>query len=627
MSDDERPKKDPEGDIQAHPETDSNEYPEDKNTSLSAKSVTVQPEPAATDDEPDNSDDAAVATVSPVAPSRGRRLWQWVTSHKKVSIPAAIIVLVLALLAIPVTRYLLAGLVLKQTYGVTVIDAATKQPVSSAVVSLRGVQATTDSRGQAQLHVPVGKTTLSVTKKYYKGLQSEVLVPIARQKFNHEIQLTATGRQITITLRNTISKQPLTNATVRAAGTEAKTNQQGQAILVVPANQQAVTVTLSATGYNEAKQTVQVTGQTLAANDFTLTPTGKLYFLSNKTGKIDVVKTNLDGSAREVVVAGTGKEEAANTSLLASRDWKYLALHARRDSEKPKLYLIDTATDKLTVMDEGDAAFSLVGWSNHDFAYTVERDKIPYWQGKHQAIKSYNASTQKLTTLDETRAEGSQDNAAYEYLNTPYLVNNEVVFVKSWSSYGRYNYNDAILNGKQLTLNSVRTDGAAKKVIKGYDRRTQEQYASLELRAYKANEVYVLYDKGEKNSTVEEYDNGQLTTAAGITRNDFYNKPYATYLVSPNDKATGWSESRDGKTAVFAGDSHGSGEKQVALLPPEYYVYGWHSDNYLLVSKSGNELYAMPIQGTKDEKALLKITDYYRPGRTFPGYGGGYGGL
>src|SRR6185369_16053847 len=114
-----------------------------------------------------------------------------------------------------------------------------------------------------------------------------------------------------------------------------------------------------------------------------------IYFLSKASGKIDVVKTNLDGTDRQTVLAGTGKEEDTDTILLASRDWKYLALKSRRDGKAVKLYLIDTSNDKLTTIDEGNATFDMVGWQNDYFVYYVYRNNVKSWQPKGSSLKSY----------------------------------------------------------------------------------------------------------------------------------------------------------------------------------------------------------------------------------------------
>jgi hypothetical protein len=82
--------------------------------------------------------------------------------------------------------------------------------------------------------------------------------------------------------------------------------------------------------------------------------------------------------------------------LLASRDWKYLALLSKRDGgENAKLFLINTSNDSVATMDEGDATFLLSGWSEHRFVYRVIRNKLADWTPKKQALKSFDAENQK----------------------------------------------------------------------------------------------------------------------------------------------------------------------------------------------------------------------------------------
>jgi hypothetical protein len=586
------------------------------------------------DADTDQSNGISIEDVAPVAPVPAKQpfvkwFWHWLLTHKKIAIPGFVVVVLGVLAAVPFTRYALAGLVLRQQFTVTVVDVQTNQPVSSATVELAGKKALTDGRGNARLHVPVGQADVAVSKKYFKNLSQSVLVPIGSQKAALQIRLQATGRQVPVAVVNKITKKAVAGATILALDTEAKTDKQGKATVVIPADKQTVTVTIKASGYNDSLQTLQVTTQAVAANDFAIIPEGKVHFLSNKSGKIDVIASNLDGSEREVVLAGTGREVRDDTALLASRDWKYLALYARRDSEKPKLYLIETATGKLTTMDEGAADFTLIGWKDHSFVYTVTRTQLKDWEPKRQAIKSYNAPTQKITTLDETKAEGGEVRAVYERIGQAYVVDNEIVYPKYWHTYTtQYYLPYPNVDDKQITLNTVQADGKAKKVIKGYATRTsQGNQANVVLRLRGADGLYVLYDTYEADSVVEEYTSGQLHTAAAMKRGDFYNSSYTTYLISPSGDMTAWSDSRDGKSALFVGNKQGDDGKQLVALPAEYYVYGWYGDSYMLVSKNGNELYILSGSEAKDEQALLKVSDYYRSGGDYRGYGGGYGGL
>lgn len=566
------------------------------------------------------------ATVSSDRPSALERVWRWIVAHKKFSIPAVIAAILLLLGLLPFTRYALAGLVLTQQYSVEVVDAQTKRPVSSADIVIGDDKATTDGNGRATLKAAVGNATLTVSKKYYQSASQKVLVPIGEQKQPLQINLTATGRQVPLAVVNKISGKAIAEATIKALDVEVKTDKDGKAALVVPADKREVEVVISAKDYNQARQIVQVTTEEVDVNKLALTPVGKIYFLSNQSGKIDVVKANLDGTERTVVLAGTGKEDRHNTSLLASRDWRYLALHARRDSDKPKLYLIDTANDKLIVMDEGDAEFVLAGWSGHHFVYTVTRN-ISTDQPKRQALKSYNAQTGKLTTLDETRVQVDQGGGGfvYEHMNNVNILDNEIVYAKNWSSEWRYYFNHQLLDDKQAAFNSVKPDGKAKKIVKAFSRTEQNStYVQVDARPHKAQEVYVMQGNNP-STTVEVYKDGQLRVAPTVSRDDFYNNSYLTYLVSPSGERSFWAEPRDGRSVFFLGNKSGENIRQLGALR-EYAVYGWFGDDYLLVSKNSSELYIMPATTLESEEPKIKIADYYRS-REYYGYGYGYGGL
>ena len=55
-----------------------------------------------------------------------------------------------------------------------------------------------------------------------------------------------------------------------------------------------------------------------------------------------------------------------------------------------------------------------------------------------------------------------------------------------------------------------------------------------------------------------------------------------------------------------------------------YSVYGWYSDDYLLVSKNNSQLSIVPVGGLS---APLALTNYYKPGQNVASYSYGYGGL
>jgi hypothetical protein len=554
--------------------------------------------------------------------SIGARVKQWGAAYwakKKLTLPLTALVLLIIILAVPFTRYETLGLFLKKPVTVTVVDSKTGAPVSSAQVTVSGKTFNTASNGKIVQQLKLGSKTLNVSKQYYQPSSQGVTVTLSAGHNSFKVALVATGRQVPVVVVNKVTGKPVANAAINVLHTEAKTDKNGKATIVLPVGASTQKGTVSVSGYNTTAVTVQVTEQAVAANTFTITPAGKLYFLSNQSGKIDVVKTNLDGTDRQTVLAGTGKEEPRETSLLASRDWKYLALLAKR-GDKASVYLIDTTNgDKLTTMDEGNATFSLIGWNDDTFVYQVNRDNVSNWQPNAQALKSFNAPTGKLTVLDQTQGEGTgQYDYGFNQYSSTYLINSQVLFAKSWytSSYPSH------LDGKSVDLVSMKTDGSGKKVVKSFPIPGGTSYSYyVNLTVYEPNGIYI-QTPGNPNSVYYKYEDGVVKTADGVTDQTFYNQAYPTFLQSPDNNQTFWSDQRDGKNALFVGNKEGEDKKQIATLS-EYSPYGWYTDTYLLVSKNSSELYIMPSSGGTP----VKIIDYYKPAVTYRGYGGGYGGF
>lgn len=543
-----------------------------------------------------------------------RNKWTWV----------GVAALLVVIFAVPLTRYQVLGLVVKRPVVLTIIDSKTMAPVSNARVELAGATGQTDGAGQAKFSAPVGQGTLVITKQYYQPTETSYFVGFKPAKAA-PVKVVATGRLVPITIVNKVTGEALKGAEVRVLKTTAKTDVRGRTDVALPARNAKESVKVTLTGYNPLETKLQVTDQAVKANSFELTPAGRLYFLSNQRDTIDVVRTNLDGSGRHTVLEGTGREEKASTSLLASRDWRYLVLKARRDGAQAGLYLIDTTKDEVTAFETGAANFDLIGWYGHTFVYNMTRDGVPNWQTSRQMIKSYDAANQQPNQLDQTQAEG--DAAAYAYQNFAnfYLVNGAVVYTTAWTA----SADDAssALGSKNNTIRAVQTSGSgqSKKDYQSLPATTASYNRAV---LYEPGGVYFeTYNRTDGKTTYTVYENQTVKPAATAVDQTTFNQIYPTYLVSPSGTQTFWTDLRDGKNSLFVGDANAKNQKQVATVS-EYTPYGWYGDNYLLVSRGGSQLSIMSASdANKGKRPPLKITDYYKPAQTYPGYGYGYGGL
>jgi hypothetical protein len=522
-----------------------------------------------------------------------------------------------ALMAFPTTRYAILGTVIKKDVTLVVLDSKTNMPISEAEVLFADQTATSNSDGRVQFtQVPVGEYEATVNKTYYESISQPITVSILSAQQEFESRIEATGRQVSVKVVNKISGKPLQGATVSVLSTTATTNNDGEAVIVLPASKTSEKGTVKLQDHNDQNIKVIITEADDKRNSFGLTPSGKIFFLSKRTGKLNVMSSNLDGTDPKVVVKGTGNENEYETVLLAARDWRYLALRATRDN-KPKLYLVDTSNGKLSVIDEGDAQFQPVGWFNEHFIYIVDRNNKEYWEPKKQALKSFNATTGQLATLDENAGVGNLGNSnsrAYENLSNVYILDNLVVYTKDWGG------NKYRVEGRKITFNSIRPGGEEKKVIKEIDDADSTYVGAVRL--YKPQEIYyqIQYDYGDK-SKYFEYEEGKIVENNSITAS-ILNRVYPTFLYSPSGQQTFWSESRDGKNSLFIGEKNANNSKELTRFS-EYSAYGWFGDEYILMSKEGSELYI----SSKEAFKPIKITDYHKPDTSFRGYGYGYGGF
>lgn len=569
-------------------------------------------EPAA-EAKPDEAEEPPAAKESETAePAAGRlaRFKHWFVAHKKLSIPLTIITLLVLLMLWPASRYPLASaLGLKRDFTVQVSDASTHTPVSGADVASGNTTAISDASGKATLHkLPVGNASLKISKKYYQDGNLSTRVPLLKQKSAATISLVATGRQVKIKIVNLVGQKPLAGVDIAVAETKAKTDDQGMATVVVPAGQATQSATLSASGFNAQTVTVQVSDQAVKENDYQLVPVGKIYFLSNRSGKVDVMKSDLDGGNTTVVLAGTGHEDEGNTLLVASNDQKYLALLSRRTTDaSPQLYVIPTNTDKALQIDSGNANFTISGWLGDYLIYSLSRNDQTFQPGKAK-LKSYNAANGQLNALDQSAAVGDGSAYGYEYYVMTMLSGNSVVFAKNWTV--AWNPGNSLsLTGKQNSLTIIAPDGSKRSQVAAFDDQTiLPSYA-----VYKPDSLYIWQQVGVGN-TFLSYTVGGTPKAASITPDQFY-KSYPQFLSSPAGKQSLWSEVRDGKNTLFIGDTAGNGARQLDS-GGDFTAYGWYTEQYLLVSKNSSELYVMNTAGG----APVKITNYLQA------HGFGYGG-
>lgn len=532
--------------------------------------------------------------------SRRLRFKRWYGARKKWTIPLSVLIVIAVIAAVPWSRYQTAGLVMKNDLSLEVLDSKTNSPVSGALVSIDSVHGTTDGSGDVTLRgLKVGYHTVTITKKYYQDQYLNLLVPVMKARSVPKVAFVATGRQVKITVKDTITDKALSGVSIKLAGTEAKTDDDGSATTVVPADSTSEEATLSLRGYNDSKVSVKVSADSTQENDFTLTPAGKVYFLSRRTGKLNVMKANLDGTDAKVVLAGSGYERDEDSGILSSGDGKYVALLLKRASSDPapQLYVLSTASDSLLNVDSG-SSYTVLGWAGDYLIYQVTGPKLQ--QSSYVTIdklKSYNAQTGKSLLLDQNTGSVNEDGlASYSYYDHYLIAADTVMYTKNWVFEGE-------VQAKQHTVNTISPDGQNHKVAASYD---AQKYNYVSYAQHGPLNFYIWAqssdDAGEDKFF--DYQLGGTPQPSSITSIQFY-RSYPAYFLSPSGSLALWSETRDGKNTILVGDAGGGNSKAIATLDG-YNPYGWLTDKYVLLSKKDSQLYIMGGSGGNP----VKVSDY-----------------
>lgn len=599
------------------PDVETSKKDEDPEEDLQSQKLSEieSTEVASTDSQDESIDPDKLVTIIPKATPQSRLAW-W--KQRKYQILMGVVFVVVVLLAIPPTRFLALGWIWRENVTVTILDTSSNTPVSDAAVTVGDRHAMTDSHGKVTLTaMPLGAYTLHVEKPNYKNVDTPITVDVFSSTQNRQQPFTATGRPQTFRVVDRLTNKPIAEATITDAKgvTLARTNGDGRVTVVIPVNTKELNLSVAAGKYRVLAAKISSETKTLQ-----LVPDGVLYFLSKASGKIDVVKSNLDGSDRKVIAAGTGNEVDATTTLLASRDWKYLALKSKRTANKPEsLFLIDTSNDSMKLLDEGKAVFESIGWSGHHFIYKVIKEDGPYWGAKQATFKSYGAEKGNYTVLGENANDpaSSDQSSLYEILGQPYILDDRIVYTKAWSGGG----SETLPAGdKQSVIISVRPDGSDKKTVKSFPITTSRWISS---KLYLPQEVtFQIADR----SIPEKYTYGELEDGSykTIAQADL-NKTYPTYLMSPSGNNSFWYEERDGKNALFIGDKN-AGDRQEIVAKSEFKPYGWLTDEYLLLQKNNSELYITTKAQLQAGGEPLKVGDYHKVRTELLGYGYGYGG-
>lgn len=550
--------------------------------------------------------------------SSGFRYFKKLITNKFFWLPLFLIIVSLAILvSIPSTRYRLIGEFWHQKYVVRVVSLNNNQPIIGAKVTIGSATSYTNNEGIASLEVLVGHKTISITRQYFASIKKTILIPLSVSS-TAIYKIKATGIFVPLKVINAITKTPIESVTILSDGSKVETNKFGHAIIVLPANIKTVSAHLNSYGFNSKSVTIHISSQTLSANTFSLTPIGTVYFLSNNTGNINVDSVNLDGTDQQTLLKGTGNESLYGTQLLPSDNSQYLALLANRNGSESHLYVINTSNDSINEVNPKATRYRIFGWTpDGHLIYKIYNNNMPIWMSGTEDLMTYNASSGISSILAASKGIGTSSSnfANQNFQNIILLSNNKILYSSVWR--GTNNLMVTNLPSQstipQQTMNIVDSNSLNSHVLLSVP--ADDCYGFNVMLVGLIKVVVSLYNEANQNTSYYIYNNAQLSSINKQNYNSYLNSsqtPYGQfrYLVSPNNNKVLVSKYINGHNAIFTESINGGSKQQIAILNTTYNIYGWVTNNYVLVSKNNNELYVMPASGANNQNDLIKVTNY-----------------
>jgi len=304
--------------------------------------------------------------VSSLPPASKRRWWRRAWFHWLLAL------LILgglgAAAGVPASRYwLLNHAGVRSSVAVTLVDRITLDPLQGVTVTVADQTARSGNDGHALVrNLRMGPATLTISRPGFATVRQPITVGWGSNPVG-TTQLKAIGVQYTVLLTDYYSGKPIGGAQVESADSATRSNAKGLAVITVPNNEATpqLDVTIGRDGYRTEATTVDAS--TTKPLPVALVTSRKEVYVSKQSGTYDLYTSDADGRNQQVILPGTGLENA-DIGLAVSPDGSQAALVSTRDKlfttdgyPLSALTLVDLSTGSSTVITHADH-IQLIDW-------------------------------------------------------------------------------------------------------------------------------------------------------------------------------------------------------------------------------------------------------------------------
>ncbi len=425
----------------------------------------------------------------------------------------------LAACLVPTSRYFMLNTAgVRSSASVQVLDASTQQPLKNVKIKIGGAEGLTGSDGRAKLaKVKLGPSTMIIEKRAFAPVNQPFTVGWGSNPVG-PFKLTPTGTQYSFVITDYLSGKGAEGVEATSGEANALSDQDGKIKLTIDQPADEFEVIFKAENLREEK--LKINGDNKAEQIVQVVPARKGIFISNRSGKFDVYKIDIDGKNEEKILAGTGSERD-DMVLVSHPSDEIAALVSTRDNKRNQdgfllstLSLVDLGDNKTQTVVQSERV-QIVDWIGDRLVYVQIAQGTSAANPKRHRLMSYNYKTGN-----------NQELASANYFNDVMIVGTKVYYAPSsaYQSGGSSFYKlDADGSNRQTLLNEetwnfFRTS---------YDHLT-------------ASTSNIWYDYKVSDKTPTKLPGQPASLISRI------------YVDSPDGKKSLWVDNRDGKGVLLA---------------------------------------------------------------------------
>lgn len=461
----------------------------------------------------------------------------------------------------------------RSTASLRILDQSTQQPLKGVKITLANVTAVSDQDGNASFSgLRLGQTNLSIEKRAFAPVDKPLTVGWGSNPLG-EFSLAPTGTQYRFIVTDFLSGKPV--AKVEAASNEATavSNEKGEIRLTI--DQQDDTprdVVLSGQGYRDERFALNLDQKEELA--LQLVPSRKHVFISNRNGKLDVYKIDIDGKNETLVLPGTGSEREDMVLVSHPNDEAVAVVSTRDNKRNADGFLLSTLTvanlsNQTTKTVVTSERVQIIDWVGSKIVYVQIKDGASGDSPDRHKLMSYDYKSQEFKEL-----------AASNYFNDV-LVAEGKVYVAPSSTYS---------GSTSASLFRIEADGANKQTI------INKEVWNIFRTAFDKLTLAIQQDWYELR--IGELKPGKISGPPP-------SQSSRIYVNSPDNKRSLWVDSRDGKGVLLLYTLEGKKEDTVRTQGGLKLPVRWLTDStviYRVNTESETADYALNLDGGEPKK-------------------------